>query len=363
MVGRLPFKIDRKLPGDLVSQLTDGLRGAIDSGFFKPGDTLPTLKDLAIACNTSLRVPREAIERLKQEGLVNVRRSLGCMVIGRRERQWLGHVLFVIADADGSYYTSVLAGEMQRRMLNAGYLFTRMSVSRLCRSTDAAALATILQHNISLAVVFQDKTGAIVRKLAHMQVPFIEITSNKTPSASSSGIIHFAREAAVPEFVRLCQKHDVRRILQVGMDESGALDLAQDFAAVGIDVEKADLPAKSGIGRLELIQRASLQYFLSRLKSGRGIDADLVFFTDDFLTMGALQVFLSAGLRIPEDLRIVTFSNAGFGPVFSKPFTRIEMNAKTHGALAADYLLEHLRKGTLPSGAALPSVYREGDTF
>ena len=363
MYGRLPFKIDRKLPGDLVSQLTDGLRGAIDSGFFKPGDTLPTLKDLAKACNTSLRVPREAIERLKHEGLVNVRRSLGCMVIGRRKRQWLGHVLFVIADVDGSYYTSVLAGEIQRRMLNAGYLFTRMSVSRLCRPTDTAALATMLQHNISLAVVFQDKTGAIVRKLARMQVPFVEITSNKSPSAGSSGIIRFARDAAVPEFVRQCQKRGVRRILQVGIDESCTLDLAQDFAAVGIEVEKAALPVKPGLGRLERIQRASLKYFLSRLQSGQGIEADLVFFNDDFLTMGALQAFLSNSLRIPEDLRIVTFSNAGFGPVFFKPFTRIEMNPKMHGALAADNLLEHLRKGALPNGAALPSVYREGDTF
>ena len=41
MLARVPFRIDRMRPRALVRQMTDGLRDAIVTGYYKPGDRLP----------------------------------------------------------------------------------------------------------------------------------------------------------------------------------------------------------------------------------------------------------------------------------------------------------------------------------
>ena len=43
---RVPFTIDRSQWGALVDQMTDGLRRAIRTGFYKPGDRLPSVREL-----------------------------------------------------------------------------------------------------------------------------------------------------------------------------------------------------------------------------------------------------------------------------------------------------------------------------
>ena len=78
---------------------------------------------------------------------------------------------------------------------------------------------------------------------------------------------------------------------------------------------------------------------------------------------GALAAFSAAGLRAPEDFRAATFSNAGFGPVYPRPLTRLEMDPRAHGAAAADLLLGFLAGRRIPAGAAIRSVYRRGETF
>ena len=51
----------------------------------------------------------------------------------------------------------------------------------------------------------------------------------------------------------------------------------------------------------------------------------------DFIAIGVFNALLAAGLRVPQDIRVVTFSNRGFGPVFPVPLPRIEMDAYADG--------------------------------
>lgn len=67
--------------------------------------------------------------------------------------------------------------------------------------------------------------------------------------------------------------------------------------------------------------------------------------------------------RAPEDFRAVSFSNAGFGPVYPRALTRLEMDPRAHGAAAADLLLGFLDGRPIPPDAAIRSVYRRGETF
>ena len=90
---------------------------------------------------------------------------------------------------------------------------------------------------------------------------------------------------------------------------------------------------------------------------------DVVFFTDDYVAQGGLMALLRHGVRIPEDVRIVTWANRDLGPVFVKPFTRMEFDCVAVGETMARCVLEHLRTGTFPSGVTVGPTYMRGETF
>jgi DNA-binding LacI/PurR family transcriptional regulator len=358
----LPFEVDRRKPGRLVDQLADGLRQAILSNFWKPGEALPTLDRLAAAAGTSLRIPREAVARLKAEGLVDPRPGLGCMVTGARRARWRGHVLFVLHDAEGSYYADVFAGVLQERFVRAGYLFTRVSASARA-GADRGALDAALSQNVTLAVLFCGGSLRTARLLDARGVPFVEIGRAPSRLRAAKGFVRFDREAALADFAAHCAERGARRVLQVCFRGEGDADAAPFLAAAGVRIRRETFAAPPGPGRIEAIQRGALERFAGRLASGWRPGDDVLLFTDDFLASGALSAFSAAGLRAPEDFRAATFSNAGFGPVYPRPLTRLEMDPRAHGAAAADLLLGFLAGRRFPAGAAIRSVYRRGETF
>ncbi|MBQ6246331.1 MAG: substrate-binding domain-containing protein [Kiritimatiellae bacterium] len=71
-----------------------------------------------------------------------------------------------------------------------------------------------------------------------------------------------------------------------------------------------------GDNALGLVQRATDE-FAARLAKGRKWLPDLLFFRDDHLATGALVALSVAGVRIPEDVRVVTWANRDLGPAFA----------------------------------------------
>ena len=57
----IPFKVERTAAGSLSKQMTDGLREAIVSGFYKQGDVLPTILEWSNLLGVSIRVPEAAV--------------------------------------------------------------------------------------------------------------------------------------------------------------------------------------------------------------------------------------------------------------------------------------------------------------
>ena len=80
-VKKVPFAIDRKSTEGLSEQMTNSLRRAIVSGYYKSGDVLPTILQWSKILNVSIRVPEAAIATLVKEGLVTARKRFGCVVV------------------------------------------------------------------------------------------------------------------------------------------------------------------------------------------------------------------------------------------------------------------------------------------
>lgn len=73
------------------------------------------------------------------------------------------------------------------------------------------------------------------------------------------------------------------------------------------------------------------------------VPPDAVFCASDYLAYGAMQAILKKGLRVPEDIGIVGFSNESFSRQVTPSITTIEQYSENLGSAAAQILLEQLK--------------------
>ena len=109
-------------------------------------------------------------------------------------------------------------------------------------------------------------------------------------------------------------------------------------------------------GRTRCPQRAAAAW-------GQAALPDLVYFSDDYLCVGALAAFVAAGIRVPDDVRVVTWANSGNGPFYATELTRTEMDPQGDADKVATAVLARLegRPGDFPP--TLGPVFWKGATL
>ena len=108
-IRKPPFRIDRNSSVSLSDQIEDGFRQAILCGYYREGDILPPLDEIVRRFNVSRIIPRRALRRLAEQGLVVPRRHIGTIVTPKGVKIWRGHVILLIPDVTGAYYANAFA--------------------------------------------------------------------------------------------------------------------------------------------------------------------------------------------------------------------------------------------------------------
>ena len=363
----IPFKIDRKVKDGLVSQVVDGFRQAIRNGFYKAGDTLPTIRALAPRLGVSVRVTAEAVKALAAEGLVAPRPRLGSVVLARNETLWKGTVLLVMPDGYGYYHTE-LSGRIRQLLVGAGYLCMQVVVpggldARRRSHYDVSTLEFVLGRRVDLAVLLFNCAEA-VRVLRRHEVPYAVVGDCAKERPGCVGRIPFDVGAAMGAFAAHCRAAGVKRVVQVckGGAEISAVD-SLSAAGIGV-VSKVISPRRNGRqGRLWDIQQATIELFRTWTAGKSFAWPDLIYVTDDYVAAAVLLALEHLHVSIPGDVRLVVFSNRGYGPVAWNSLARIENDVREHGDVVASGVLAFLETGSFPHGLRMEAVYIPGDSF
>ena len=85
------FSIDRSQRGTLARQIADGLRTAIETGSYRPGEILPPVRDLADILGVSMGIAVQAVNRIREEGLISPRPAVGSVVCAPDHPHWKGN--------------------------------------------------------------------------------------------------------------------------------------------------------------------------------------------------------------------------------------------------------------------------------
>lgn len=356
-----PFILKRNNGHTLVEQATDGMRRAIVSGYYRSGETLPPVRMLAAMLGVSRIVTNEVVERLAAEGLVDPRPRLGSMVLASNVRVWRGCVQFIYRNNPGSFYPNFLASELRRRLIGANYMFTQLAVMKdESGKYDFSTLDEVTDSSVNLTLLMFNEP-AIERHLSSLGHPFAVIGKSACHRSGCVGNIRFHREAVVPDFVLHCRTAAVRSVLQVGQ-------IVADTQAVpalrraGIEAVEWVIHPQRGI-RPECVERAALEAFDERLAKGKDWLPDVLFFTDDYVARGAITALRDHDLRIPEDVRVVTWANRGNCPVQRRPLTCMEMDPMAHGETIARCVVSYLRGAGFPEDITVGPRYVTGDSF
>ena len=140
----MPFQVDHKLNVDIPTQVTDGLREAILTGYYKPGDVLPRIREFTRGLHVSLRALLPAYRTLKKEGLISPRSRLGTVVVGPKADVFRGRVVIVNQGDTPAYFDAVVGEALTRRLNAAGYLVVSVSAIPLGRRRDDADVILLL---------------------------------------------------------------------------------------------------------------------------------------------------------------------------------------------------------------------------
>ena len=176
---------------------------------------------------------------------------------------------------------------------------------------------------------------------------------------SCVGRIDLLQKRAVPDFIRICARRSVRRVMQFGYG-NGAFDLTEMLSMMGVECESMNVPVQT---RADSICRAALKMTRQWIRRRKNTLPDLIFFIDDYVAQGALMAFSIEGLRIPQDVKIVVCVNRGRELALPIPLTRLEMDPVADGRAIAEAIAAYVRTGVFPHGIELGSVYKTGETF
>jgi DNA-binding LacI/PurR family transcriptional regulator len=203
----------------------------------------------------------------------------------------------------------------------------------------------------------------IERLLSKSGVAFGVFGKDRCALAGCVANFYRNNDAAVPEIVAHCEKAGVKRILQVTKETGGYFDAVPQLRKFGFDVAEWLTPVVFECGRAEGTERGAFAAFRGRFeKDGRKWLPDLFVFTDDFDAAGALIAMLMEGVRIPEDVKVISLANKGIGPVYPVSLTRVENDPVRHGEMLAEAVARFLAGRKMRDGELAPE-YIVGESF
>ena len=360
---RLPFKIDRRSKEPLIAQFARGVMHGIEVGFWKPGDILPTLDEFSAAAGVSMIVVRHAIKKLVADGLVNPRPGIGTVVLDSSLRLWRGNVIVLDFEVRSQYYLSRVGGMLRDQLIRANYLPTMVTIES--KSYDMGPLESILRQPASLAVVLGGGHGHVTKavdRLCAAGVPVIAMTKHELPDAVCR--ICVTALAAYREFTRHCVSAGIKRVGLASFFPERARELSAGLRRRGIAVENWRPVSFVGRDPIESIQCGAMDYFERRLSSG-GVDdlPDLFYFDDDYAAAAAMVSLLGRGIRIPDDVKLVSRVHSGCPPPFPAPIARIESDPFEMGRLLSEMAMSYLSGWKIGKVVEVPMSYHPGATF
>ncbi|MBQ2631763.1 MAG: GntR family transcriptional regulator [Kiritimatiellae bacterium] len=326
------ISLDFSSPKPLAEQFADALRDAIRSGQFGIGDILPPVREWTSALGCSAFVPRKAMRTLAREGALSVKRHVGAVVTGRLVPERRRLVVYVSVDNGDIWSRNVFAFHLGELLRSAGMRFEHVAIGRGRQAESSAQLLDAVRRGVDFALceISQARHTDIFRRAG---IPFAVISVGYEKFPGAEAVFNRVDDELVADIVRVLKRERCRHVEIYGGGSWPNDRMSAPFFSAGLHVQRKALALPPHKTCVSAWQKAALDAFDARLSSpdGGGLPDAIVFY-DDFIAAGAFLAMARHGVRVPGDVKILTFSNKGLGPVFFRPLTRFESDNAANAA-------------------------------
>ncbi|MFD2010922.1 GntR family transcriptional regulator [Streptomyces narbonensis] len=323
------------------------LRRGILDGTWPPGSKLPTERALATETGLSVTTVRRAYEDLVALGLVERRQGAGTFAAHRPERGGTGRrIVGVLVPDTTFYYPRVLQGIEKELAADGARLV--LACSHYDPVEEDAAVERLLSdgvHGLLLVPSLHTATdpGRRAEELLALPVPAVLVERRLAAHGPGDATEH------------VCTDHEggaydaVRHLHGLGHERIGLVARTDAPTTAPIESGFARALADLGLPAPPPYERDVMAHWdpdradraLAALRAA-GVTAALCFGDREAaLMLGAVR---RAGLRVPEDLAMISYDNE-FADVAETPLTAVSPPKYQLGRLAAQILLRRLAEG------------------
>jgi DNA-binding LacI/PurR family transcriptional regulator len=349
----------------LAKQITEILRQEIRANM-QLGQSLPPIMEMAKSFGVSYQTVREALSVLEAEGVVDRRSGSGTYVCTPGQGRPVQHVAVWcerdIFDPHASYFYRYVPRQLVRYFQQQGFA-AKLYIGEVSHSEPPRAELTctefaqaVEQHQICGVVAMDEPTGSQwLASLYEQNIPLVRsrekngqskspcVLSNKTLKGRMGAeylLSHGRRKIALMQWLE--PKPPEARTFNPTMDGFTAA-----LAEAGVEINpkwiRSDLPPGApGAGWEEFREIWST--------SEEKPDGLLV--CDDMLFLGAAMAILQLGIRVPEDLLVVTHYNKGSGLKVPFPVVKLQMDPHEYVEELGQALVKLMRGQPVENRAA-----------
>ena len=341
--------LDLQEPTPLAAQLAEQLTWLIASGKMHAGDKLPTIRALADELGIHMHTVRDAYHRLEADQFVSIRVRRGTVVLpiqlngfARQRSETPSNLVGVLLPRPTAIYNSYLEG-LQQAAQEAGLLPFFCFAHDNPHLTDRL-LKQLLVKGVDGFIVTSTSSNHFIEH-PELRESFPPIVFVDTPDIPGSLLPDSAGAAYLA----------VNHLVQHGYKTIGLLTCPREWANVdtccqGYDraledagmkslpewmIEVPDFSYESGhAGAQELLQRGPLPRAL--------------FAIADSLALGALDVFLEAGVDVPADIALASYNDIPAAAFAQPALTTAALPAFEMGVRAVELLMDRIAGGPPP---------------
>jgi LacI family transcriptional regulator len=316
----------------------------------------PTLADVAAAAGVSLSTASRALRRDSPVSEATRRRVQGAARRLGYEPNQLARSLrtrasffagVIVPDIGVGFYARALKGA-QDALERAGYQVIVMNTERQAER-ETTALRTLLAHRVHGILL---ATSGGFSDSQRVPVVFFD---NLVEGAGAGHVARANREGMALLVDHLAW-HGHERIGYVGAPPqfTSGIERLDGFraamTAAGLAIPPEHVVLGDDAWSVESGRKAALE-LLSLADRPTGLVA-----ASDTLAVGAIQAARAAGLRVPEDVAVVSFDDPFFGDLLDPPITALARSERQLGELAASLLLHAIetRRFGPPTEVRLP---------
>ena len=316
------------------------LRDEMTAGRYRSGERLPSVGELRKRFGAGEFAVRAALHKLRDEGLVAVTKHVGVTATGKSAPVWKGHVAFIHSATTCAYFTHRLAMQLARRFEADGWCMHSVFLeANADGQLDTKVLAHHVVDGLAFAVVLSE-FRQISELLDRAAVSYVVLNGYARDFPNARAVIRDSSSECFAELVAYMKARGMKTMLEVDFERRVDRTFKKLLADGGIVVQrelcKFDNEALHSLSDVREIGHKAVARFLARNCEHL---PDVVLFDDDYLAAGGVVALLQAGIRMPEDVVIVTHANKGDEMLVGIPHCRIENDPVALGDRVAKYVL------------------------